>query len=102
MLPTLLGKSQTNLHEFLYWEFHERGFQQAIRFGNWKAVRPQANSKLELYNLQVDQGEKDNVADKNPEVIAKIESSMKGARTDSPEFPITVQKEDLKAKRKED
>src|SRR5262249_2555081 len=23
MLPTLLGKAQTNQHDFLYWEFHE-------------------------------------------------------------------------------
>ena len=26
-------------HEFLYWEFHERGFQQAVRMGQWKAIR---------------------------------------------------------------
>ena len=26
-------------HEFLYWEFHERGFSQAVRMGDWKAVR---------------------------------------------------------------
>ena len=24
-------------HAFLYWEFHERGFQQAVRMGRWKA-----------------------------------------------------------------
>ena len=37
-------------HEFLYWEFHERGFQQAVRMGHWKAVRL-AKEPLELYNL---------------------------------------------------
>ncbi len=26
-------------HEFLYWEFHEGGFQQAVRMGKWKALR---------------------------------------------------------------
>src|SRR4029079_11536038 len=30
MLPTLLNRPQTNRHQFLYWEFHERGFQQAV------------------------------------------------------------------------
>ena len=33
------GPGQQNQHEFLYWEFHERGFQQAVRMGDWKAVR---------------------------------------------------------------
>jgi arylsulfatase A-like enzyme len=34
LLPTLLGRPQTNRHDFLYWEFHERGFQQAARMGD--------------------------------------------------------------------
>ena len=87
-LPTLLGKTQTNRHEFLYWEFHEKGFQQAVRMGDWKAIRPQAGEPLELYNLKSDIGEKQNVADKNPEVIAKIEGYLKTARTDSERWPI--------------
>ena len=57
-LPTLVGQTQTNRHESLYWEFHERGFQQALRTGNWKAVRPQADQPLELYDLKTDVGEK--------------------------------------------
>ena len=88
MLPTLLGRTQTNRHDFLYWEFHERGFQQAVRMGQWKAVRPQAGEALELYDLQNDLGEKNNVAGQHPEVVAKIESYLKSARTESAEWPI--------------
>ena len=88
MLPTLLGQPQTNQHAFLYWEFHERGFQQAARMGDWKAVCPQAGQPLELYNLKTDLGEQDNVADKNPEVVAKIEAYLKTARTESDLWPI--------------
>src|SRR5262249_33070172 len=58
MLPSLLGQSSTNQHESFYWEFHERGFQQAMRMGDWKAVRPQADQPLELYNLKTDLAEK--------------------------------------------
>jgi len=82
-VPTLLGKTQTNRNEFLYWEFHERGFQQAVRMGDWKAIRPQAGEPLELYNLKSDIGEKQDVADKNPAVIARVEEYLKTARTDS-------------------
>jgi len=88
MLPTLLGQPQTNRHTFLYWEFHERGFQQAARMGDWKAVRPQAGRPLELYNLKTDVGEEHNVADKNPEVVAKMEDYLKTARTESDLWPI--------------
>ena len=88
MLPTLLGQPQTNRHDFLYWEFHERGFQQAVRMGDWKAVRLKLGAPLELYNLKTDIGEKDNVAASNPEVVAKIEAFLKTARTDSEQWPI--------------
>ena len=88
MLPTLLGRAQTNQHEFLYWEFHERGFQQAARMDQWKAVRPQAGEPLELYDLQSDRAEQHNVAKEHPEVVAKFETYLKLARTESAEWPI--------------
>ncbi len=88
ILPTLQGQTQTNRHEFLYWEFHEKGFQQAARSGDWKVVRPQADAPLELYNLKTDLGEKQNVATNNPTLIAKFEDYLKTARTESPNWPI--------------
>lgn len=88
VLPTLLGQTQTNRHDFLYWEFHERGFQQAARMGPWKAVRPQANAPLELYNLKDDLGETHNVAKNHPDVVAQFEQYFKTARTDSEQWPI--------------
>jgi arylsulfatase A-like enzyme len=88
MLPALLGRPQTNQHAFLYWEFHERGFQQAARSGDWKIVRPQAGAPLALYNLKTDPAEKENVAAKNPQVVAKMEAYLGTARTESAEWPI--------------
>jgi arylsulfatase A len=87
-LPLLTGQRQTNQHDYLYWEFHERGFQQAVRAGEWKAIRPQADEKLELYNLKTDPGEKTDVAEKNPEIVAKLEKYLKEARTESDRWPI--------------
>ena len=88
LLPALLGKPQTNGHDFLYWEFHEGGFQQAVRMRDWKAVRPQAGAPLELYNLSTDLGEKQNAAAESPEVVARIEEYLKGSRTESEQWPI--------------
>lgn len=87
MLPALLGKKQRN-HDFLYWEFHERGFDQAARMGDWKAVRKGFGSPLELYNLKSDIGEENNVAAKHPEIVKKIEEHLKTARTESEFWPV--------------
>jgi arylsulfatase A len=87
IVPLLRGKPLTP-HDFLYWEFHERGFQQAVRMGNWKAVRLAKDKPLELYNLADDPTEYTDVAAKQPEIVAQIESYLKTARTESPNFPI--------------
>jgi len=100
LLPAFLGQPQTNRHEFLYFEFHERGFQQAVRMGDWKAVRPQSGQRLELYNLKSDPGEKQNIADKNPAIIAQIEDYLKTARADSERFPIKPQPTDPNEEKK--
>src|SRR6188474_3335080 len=52
IVPTLLGKPahQQKQAEYLYWEFYEQGSKQAVREGNWKAVRiPMQTGKMELY-----------------------------------------------------
>jgi arylsulfatase A len=87
IVPLLRGQTQ-RAHEFLYWEFHERGFQQAVRMGNWKAVRLAKDKPLELYNLADDPTEYTNVAAKHPDVVAKIEEYLKTARTESVNWPI--------------
>lgn len=87
-LPTLLGKPQTNHHDFLYWEFHEGGSKQAARMGDWKAVRVRVGGPLELYNLKNDLGEKQDVAAQHPDVVAKFEQYFKGARTESEQWPM--------------
>jgi arylsulfatase A len=87
MLPVLLGKEQRN-HQYLYWEFFERNFQQAMRFKNWKAIRREAGKPVELFNLDADIGEQDNVAAKHPDVVAHIEKLLKQARTESAVWPV--------------
>jgi len=86
--PTLFGKTQTNRHEFFYWEFHERGFQQAVRMGDWKGISS-AGKPFELYNLASDIGEQTNVAEQHKDVADRIKAYLKTARTDSAQWPAT-------------
>jgi arylsulfatase A-like enzyme len=87
MSRALRGQPQPS-SAFLYWEFHERGFQQAVRMGRWKAVRLKNGAPLELYDLETDPHEERNVAASTPDVVAKIETYLKTARTDSERWPV--------------
>ncbi|MBV8816965.1 MAG: arylsulfatase, partial [Acidobacteriaceae bacterium] len=87
MVNALLGRPQQN-HEFLYWEFHEGGFSQAIRMGDWKAVRRTGvDHPIELYDLHRDPGESHDVAGEHSELVDKMRMLMRTARTESDEFP---------------
>jgi arylsulfatase A-like enzyme len=88
ILPTLAGKGEQTRHEFLYWEFHEGGTKQAVRHGDWKAIRQAPGRPLELYDVVADPGEAKDVAAQNPAAVARIEAYLKTARTESKEFPV--------------
>ncbi len=88
ILPTLLGKKQTNQHDFFYWELHDDGFTQAARMKEWKGIRRGLDRPLELYNLQVDPGETQNVAEENPAIVIRIREYLSRARTESEQWPV--------------
>lgn len=81
--PTLLGQEQPN-HDFLYWEFPSYQGQQAVRMGNWKAIRKdiqKGNLDIELYDLSADIQEQQNVAVQHPDIIKRMEVIMKEEHT---------------------
>lgn len=74
---------------YLYWEFHEGGFSQAVRMGKWKGVRRKnRQSPIELYDLTADPGETRDVAASNSTIVKEIANLMISARTESSIFPI--------------
>jgi hypothetical protein len=88
MLPAITGQPQPRQHDYLYWEFHELGFKQGIRMGDWKAVKLGVNEAVELYDLAHDVGESRNIAADHPDVIARVTPLFSSARVDSPNWPI--------------
>ena len=92
-LPTLLGNGEEQKqHEYLYWEFHERNGSQAIRMGKWKAVKIKVKKKpdvkMELYDLEADPAETNNIAEENPEIVQKIECLFAKSRVPSKKYPF--------------
>ncbi len=84
--PKKLARKLRN--RFLYWEVPKKdNLRQAVRHGDWKAVRPGQGKPLELYDLSKDVGESNDVAAQNPKVVEKIEKYLKTCRTDSIHWP---------------
>ncbi|TWU32893.1 arylsulfatase [Novipirellula artificiosorum] len=94
-LPTLLGKpNQQRAHEYLYWEFCKGGdqiiFSQALRKGKWKAYREVAKNSqpalapMEIYNLEIDPYETNDLARSMPELVTEMATLMKEAHSPLP------------------
>ena len=94
LVPTLQSKSKRKQkqHDYLYWEFHEDGGRQAVRMGNWKAVREgvmkNPGGPIALYDLSTDPSEKNNVAAQHPEVVEQMKTIMQEAHVENKSFPF--------------
>jgi arylsulfatase A-like enzyme len=91
LVAALSGKPQPQ-PKYLYWEFHEGGGKQAVRMGNWKAIKLNVtvnnNTPTELYNLKDDPSEQNNVAAKNVIIVKQMEAMMKEAYVPNKDWPL--------------
>jgi arylsulfatase A len=87
ILPAFF-RNEVVKHPPLYFEFHERGFTQAARIDNWKAVRPGLDKPLELYDLQSDLAESHDIASEHQEVVRDFEAFFASARVESEQWPM--------------
>jgi len=70
LLPVLFGKQDTvQRNEPLFWE---RAGNRAVRWGKWKLVSHWPSYAWELYNLDDDRGETQNLASRNHELVSQL------------------------------
>ena len=88
-LPTLVNdhKNQES-HEYLYWEFYERTFRQAVIMKEWKLIRSAMdNQRLELYDLDNDIHEDKNLVKIHPGITQRMLSYMEESHEPHPNWP---------------
>lgn len=88
-LVSFLKGAPAPKREYFYWELHEGATLQAVRWGDWKAVRNGPSKPVEIYDLKSDPGEAKDLAGEKPELVAEAVSLMASARTDDPLWPLT-------------
>jgi arylsulfatase A-like enzyme len=69
--PTLFGRPQPQ-HDLLYWRSDRAAPTQAVRKANWKGVYTTGDPGLRLYDLTVDPGETNDLADEHPDVVQQL------------------------------
>lgn len=93
IMPALQNEPDQPQHDYLYWEFPSYRGQQAIRMGRWKGIRTNlfrqdADHSLQLYDLETDIGEQNNLAEHHPEIVQTMLETMRNARVPSDHFPF--------------
>lgn len=82
LVPELLGAAAAGRpqaqHKYLYWEFVG---QVAVREGDWKAIQPKAGAPWELYDLARDVSERQDLAARHPDVLARLQGYAREAHT---------------------
>lgn len=92
LAPTITAEGIQQQHQYLYFEDEPYNFgngtlsgnlRQAVKMGDWKAVKNGTNNNIELYDLATDPDESSNVAAANPTIVAQMASIMDAEHEDA-------------------
>ena len=90
LVSIMRGQTPPKREEPMCWEFSGYGGLVAIRDGKWKSVRHNLKKKptpWELYNIEVDANETNDLADQYPKIVERLEAAFVATRTPEPDFP---------------
>lgn len=91
LLPELTGTQRLPRERKMYWEWNKNHFapyevfMQAHRDGKWKILRNDVSKDWELYDLEADVSESNNLAAAHPEVVTRMAAWVTANRVDPPE-----------------
>jgi arylsulfatase len=91
LLKTFRENQPAPKRDYFYWEFPAFSGQQAVRSGNWKAVRTDLSKgpqRWQLYDLAADRAEAFDVADEHPDIVQRLAKFAEQAHTPSKQFPL--------------
>ncbi len=75
--------------DYFYWELHKGGGAiQAARFDDWKAVRNGVKKPIEIYDLNSDPGESNDLAASRKDLVAKAREILSVAHRPDPNWPL--------------
>ncbi|MFK7910959.1 MAG: arylsulfatase [Akkermansiaceae bacterium] len=95
LAQVLAGGDLPKRHEPMIWEFNGYGGIIAVREGKWKALRTGLKRKngptpWELYDLEEDSAEKNDLSAKHPDVVKRLEKMWLATRTVESDFPVPI------------
>ena len=92
LVSTLFQTGKEKQHEYFYWEFHESDGRQAVRWGKWKAIKLAvtkiSDPAIELYDLNKDPQEINNVAAQNPDIVKKMAELFSKEHSYNADWPL--------------
>src|SRR5690606_20760685 len=89
-LPMLSAKEK-RAHVYLYWEFHEQQGKQAVRKGDWKAIKLnvfEPDPAYLLFNIAEDPAESHDLSAEHPEILQELLQIMDAEHVEDPEWPF--------------
>ena len=73
LLPYVNGQLHTAPHDKLFWR---SDFNKAIRKGDWKMIVNEYDNVNQLYNLQADSTEMNNLYSQKPDIVKEMEGDL--------------------------
>ena len=81
LLPHLNGRADAMPHQRLFWKQNNRG---AIREGRYKLLTGKGAGTRELYDLEVDPGEMNCIAEEEPAIVDRLDAAWRGWNAEMP------------------